>query len=96
MDTTEQTAPAPAKPKARRAAAKRAAVPAPKTSEMAGITAADCPMVCNAKRCVISGVGICAHPGKGGLQAALQNDVSLRKFNEAKRILGKAKLDLMG
>ncbi len=59
-----------------------------------GITPADCPMACTAERCVISGRGICSHPHKGGLQANLQNPDSLRRYNAAKRALGKRKLDL--
>lgn len=88
----------PAQPKAKRAKAprrKHTALPAPKEGPMAGITVWDCPTACTATRCVISGVGICSHPHKGGLQAGLQNPDSLRRSGEAKRILGKAKLDLM-
>jgi hypothetical protein len=41
---------------------------------------------------VISGVGICAHPNKGGLQSRLQNEKSLRMFNRAKQIIAGLKL----
>lgn len=99
MTMTEQTpAPekkAPAKKRRARANKKVAASPSPKASEMDGITVTDCPIACRAERCAISGRGICAHPHKGGLQAALQAPDTMRRYNEAKRILGKAKLDLM-
>lgn len=94
-DATTETPPTKPKParKARKAAAKpRAAAPA--NSELDGITVSDCPIACVEKRCVISGVGQCAHPHKGGLQAALQNPASMRRFNESKRMLGKQKIDL--
>lgn len=67
--------PAPSKPtrrKKRRPARRRPAVTkaAPIPSELAGLTATDCPVECCAKRCVISGKPYCGHPRKGGLQGA--------------------------
>jgi hypothetical protein len=100
MSMTETTEPvatpkkAPAKKRRARPIRRAAPPPAAKVSEMAGITPTDCPMACNATRCVISGQPVCAHPHKAGLQIAMQNEVTLRRFNEAKRTLGKAKLDL--
>lgn len=58
---------APAKRKPRKRAKPRAAKPAPvqsEKSELAGITAKDCPAACTPERCVISTVGVCAHPIK--------------------------------
>lgn len=86
-------------PKPKRKAAKKPAVrakpPAAKPdSAFEGITPSDCPMACNADRCVISACNICSHPYKGGLQASLQNPDSLRRLNEAKRVIGKRKLDM--
>src|SRR4051812_30822239 len=94
--TTEQSAPAPKKAKAKRHARpnKRQAAPAPKVSELAGLTINDCADGCyKTGKCVISG-SVCAHPGKGGLQVALQTPDSLRRFNAAKRMLGKQKLNI--
>src|SRR5260221_692949 len=88
------------KPKTRRKIAKKraraAATPsAPKEdAAYAGISPANCPTACNAERCVISGRGICAHPYKGGLQASLQTPEAVRRLNEAKRVIGKRKLDV--
>lgn len=100
MTMTEQTTETPKPKKPRRERAARAKAPAAlpaqarAPSEMEGITVSDCPIACVATRCVISLRGICAHPGKGGLQAPLQTPKTLRRFGEAKRALGQAKLDL--
>lgn len=97
MSEIEQpAAPPPAKP-ARKTAARRQHKPvvaAPKQSEMAGITPGNCPDACKPTRCCISGRTICSHPHKGGLQAGLQSPEAMLRFNEAKRMLGKQKLDL--
>lgn len=81
------------KPAKKRGRAKTAASPA-QDSAYRGITPADCPTGCNAERCVISGRGICAHPYKGGLQASMQSPDAIRRLNEAKRVIGKRKLDI--
>ena len=100
MSMTETpAAPAP-KPKPvkkrRRAKRTRAAPAAPKKSVgiFEGLAVGKCPTACNADKCVISGVGICANPALGGLQSSLHTPESLDRFNEAKRILGEQKLDL--
>jgi hypothetical protein len=93
-DTTVAETPklkAPKKPRRKRAVA---AKPAP-GSPFADITPRDCPTACKPDRCAISGCAICAHPHKGGLQATLQTPEAMRRLNEAKRVLGKAKLDLV-
>ncbi len=100
-DETEKPArkPKPAKKK-RAKRAKVAAEPkvkrilAPSGSPLEGLTALDCASGCTATCCVISGVGICAHPAKGGLQAMLQNDKSLRMYNQAKQIIAGLKLKI--
>jgi hypothetical protein len=97
---TEQTNELP-KPKSTRKPAKKRArtkakpAPAPKQDgAYAGISPANCPTACSATACVISGRGICAHPYKGGLQASLQTPDAVRRLNEAKRVIGKRKLDV--
>lgn len=99
MTMTDQQQPtSPAPKKTRKPARKRAAHPvataAAKPSEMDGITVRDCPIACNAERCAISATGICAHPCKGGLQPRLQTPDAMRRFNQARRIIGNQKLDL--
>lgn len=76
---------------------KRRAKPAaaPKAEGLyAGLTVANCASGCTAKACVISGIGICAHPAKGGLQALMQAPDTIRRFNEAKRVIGKRKFEV--
>lgn len=87
--------------KPRKTAKKRAKrIAAPKsakkqaTGDLEGITGLNCPHACKAERCVISGVGICAHPHKGGLQPRLQNPESIRAFNDAKEVLAGRKLKI--
>lgn len=82
------------KPAKKRARARVAAMPPAASGDYLGITPSDCPVACTAERCVISGVGICAHPYKGGLQARMQNPESLRRLGAAKRAIGKRKLEL--
>jgi hypothetical protein len=91
IETPKKTKQKPAKKRARAAATP----PAPKQdTAYAGISPANCPTACNATACVISGRGICAHPYKGGLQASLQTPDAVRRLNEAKRVIGKRKLDV--
>jgi hypothetical protein len=102
MDTITEptTAPKPAKKVRRR---KRAAKPkaekmtAPKpevNDEFGGLTAADCPYDCNANRCVISGMNVCGHPRKGGLQPAIQRDPeAMTRFNQARKVLAHQAVD---
>lgn len=106
MDTeTESTerpsAPPTSKPAKKRKVAKKRtasrppAEPKPKPAEgmYAGLTVQDCCTACNADGCVISGKSYCAHPRKGGLHAAeQQNEAALRRRRDAERVLGKLKL----
>lgn len=87
----------PTKKRAKSAKKKPAAVkriPAPAGSPLEGLTALDCASGCKATCCAISGVAVCAHPAKGGLQAMLQNDKSLRMYNRAKQIIAGLKLKI--
>ena len=101
MSMTEQPTELP-KPKphrkprrrARRAAPAKAPAPPKAASMFAGLAPGKCADACTVDKCVISGVGICASPGQGGLQASLQNPETLARFNAAKRYLGEQKLDL--
>ena len=62
-----------------------------------GISANECCDGCNADKCEISGSFYCAHPFKGGLQAAQMNDPeALRRFNRAKAVLKNQMIDLRG
>lgn len=81
-----------AKAAATRAAnkAKKAAKPAPAkpATEFAGLSHVNCCEGCTPTQCVISGIGVCAHPLKGGLQAAqMQDSKTLARFNRAKETL---------
>lgn len=82
-------------PKKRKAARRKrsAAVPKP-AAEFAGLTVTDCPSACNAQGCIISGIGVCAHPRKGGLQGRLMHDnAAIGRLNHAHKVLGKKLLD---
>jgi hypothetical protein len=97
MTMTEQTETT--KPKRTYKRRKRAAVakPAAPKAEFAGLTATDCCEGCGPERCVISGIGVCAHPLKGGLQSAqMSKPDMLARYNRAKKVLARAKLDLRG
>lgn len=90
MSIIETTAVAPAKPKRHARPNRRKPVKAaPKADgEFAGLTAKNCPTACNASRCVISGIDVCAHPLKAGLQAAQKHDPKvLARFARAKEAL---------
>jgi hypothetical protein len=74
---------------------KPAATKAP--DQLAGLSASDCPFDCNAEKCLISGMAICGHPGKGGLQSAMQNDPeAMARYNQARKILAHQKVDKKG
>jgi hypothetical protein len=75
----------------KRRAPKEVAPPEP-TGEFVGLTPKECPTACNADRCVISGAGVCGHPYKGAPQ--VHSADALTRFNEAKKFLGKRKVDL--
>jgi hypothetical protein len=79
-----------AKPKAEKMPAAKMEV----NDEFGGLTAADCPYDCNADRCVISGMNVCGHPRKGGLQPAIQRDPeAMVRFNKARKHLAHQAVD---
>lgn len=70
------------------------AAPKPAT-QFAGLTVDSCPTACNAQGCVFVEKPYCAHPYKGGPQGAdISRPSVIARINEAKRILGKRKLDV--
>lgn len=98
--TEPTTAPKPArkvaKRRKRRAAATTKHEPkaAPVPSEFAGLTATACCDECRVDRCVITEIGICGHPLKGGLQPALmvKPDVVAR-YARARKAMAHARID---
>jgi hypothetical protein len=100
-DESEIKAPpaVPTKKKVKRKPQVRASVvkPAVAASPFEGISANNCCDRCNEKGCVISGREYCAHPFKGGLQAAQMNDSeALKRFNKAKDKLKNQQIELRG
>ncbi len=83
----------------KRKVAKRAAPPAaaraePKSEAYPGLTKTACATGCNINGCVLSEKPYCAHPCKGGLQAAdLGNQGALGRMKAARRMLGIAEID---
>lgn len=65
--------------------------------EFPGLSPTECCDDCRMEKCVITGLGLCGHPLKGGLQPALmmRPDV-VNRFTRAKKVLAHAKIDLMG
>jgi hypothetical protein len=60
-------------------------------TDFEGITVANCCHECNVNGCVISGKPYCAHPRKGGLHAAeQQNPETLKRYRSAAAILDRA------
>jgi hypothetical protein len=96
------TAPVP-KPrkKPKRAKRVRAAVAKPKADEaksqdgeLEGLTRTDCPFDCNEANCVITRIGFCGHPLKGGLQSALLSKPDVvRTYSKARRMLAHMKIE---
>jgi hypothetical protein len=63
------------------------------TADLDGLTGTDCPYECGPEKCCITGLNVCGHPNKGGLQAAsMQDPAVLRRFNEARKILARENL----
>jgi hypothetical protein len=94
MSMTEPVT-APAKPKKKRKAAKRAVPKAAKSEAAAvafpGLTESACAAACSVNGCVISGNSVCGHPRKGGLQS--YNAAALGRLQQAKKQLG---MDALG
>jgi hypothetical protein len=60
-------------------------------ADFEGITVSNCCHECNIDGCVISGKPYCAHPRKGGLHAAeQQNPETLKRYRSAAAILDRA------
>jgi hypothetical protein len=93
MSMTEQSAieaPAAKKPapkKRRNAARKPVQAAAPKARDnLTGLTGSTCCADCGPEGCVISGINVCAHPRKGGLQGALMGDrAAIERLDRAKK-----------
>ncbi len=78
----------PKPPKKAKAKKKAAAKPAAKPSQFEGMTRTACADGCNAKACIVSGKPYCAHPTKGGLQPADQNNLpALKRLQDARDFL---------
>lgn len=91
---TEIKAPARKKPKKRKAAKRAKPVATVATGEFAGITAKDCPSGCTAGRCVISTVGVCAHPYKSATNGF--GPVTLGNRDKARKLIKHQVVDLKG
>jgi hypothetical protein len=62
------------------------------TDNLAGLTQVECCKVCGVDKCVISGIAVCAHPAKGGLQGAMMHNAdTVKRFNAAVTKLKRAK-----
>jgi hypothetical protein len=99
MTMTETQIEKPAAPKRKRKARKsprRASFQKPSAkAEFAGLTATTCCNACNPDGCVISGINVCAHPFKGGLQSAqLGQHETVKRFDRAKRVLAGQKINV--
>ena len=78
------------KRRARRAAPKADVTVAAKgdNPELEGISQSDCPFACDPDKCAITGINVCGHPHKGGLQSALLNRTDVvRRYQAARRII---------
>ena len=85
------------KPKRKQTRRRKVSAAAPKQApaEFAGLSPTDCCNDCDKKHCVISGVDVCGHPMKGGLQAAQMGEAdTVKRYQRAKRFLANAKLEL--
>jgi hypothetical protein len=79
----------------RRAAPPPAASPQKVPAEFAGLNAVECCNACNKDACVISGINICSHPMKCGLQAGQMGDMEVvKRYGRAKKALKNLMIDL--
>jgi hypothetical protein len=59
-----------------------------------GMTRSCCAAACNANKCVVSEKSYCAHPHKGGLQAAdLHHPAAMARLSAARDALARDALD---
>jgi hypothetical protein len=64
------------------------------TATYPGMTENDCAKACSRDRCIISGSIYCAHPRKGGLQAAdMGKPDALIRLQQAQKQLGMDKVE---
>ena len=93
---TETPAPKPKrKYRRRQKVAARPAKTVKVPDEFEGMTATSCCDACNLQRCVITGISLCGHPLKGGLQPALmtRGDITAR-YARAQKLLKHQKVEL--
>jgi hypothetical protein len=56
--------------------------------QLDGLTRLVCCSGCGLERCVISGIGVCAHPARSGLQSAMSRDPDVvKRYELARRLL---------
>jgi hypothetical protein len=102
MSMTETPTESPKSKPARKPAKKRArrqSIAAPKPpvppAEFEGLSPTECCNGCNAEKCVISGINVCSHPMKGGLQSTqLGQQEVVKRYGRAKAALRDAIIDL--
>jgi hypothetical protein len=58
-------------------------------ADLAGITKESCAKACSEAGCAITGLNVCGHPRKGGVQRALMGNLEvLARYADACKILG--------
>jgi hypothetical protein len=63
--------------------------------EYAGLTNENCASGCSEAGCIISGIGVCGHPRKGGLQDTQKLDpAAVARFERAVAILGTKPMEI--
>ena len=79
----------------RKATVAKATKPVKGTGEFEGMTATACCDACNLQQCIITGISLCGHPLKGGLQPALmtRGDITAR-YARAQKLLKHQKVEL--
>jgi len=61
-----------------------------------GISQQECPILCEANRCVITHENICGHPHKGGLQAKYMADPAcVERYRQARIRLAQQRIKEM-
>lgn len=85
------------RPKRAKPVANESQQPMKAPAEFAGLTEQDCCADCCMEKCVITGMALCGHPFKGGLQPALMSKPDIvERFGRAKKALAHRKIDLTG
>jgi hypothetical protein len=92
---TEKKKPAKKRKPQKRRAAPAAEAPQKVPAEFAGLNATECCNACNKESCVISGINVCSHPMKCGLQASQMGDMEVvKRYGRAKKALKNLMIDL--